>query len=97
MDFSPNLLKTLLKDGRVEIQDGVFLVSEGKALKPTVYVNDGALIIEFEAPFLYLHVEKLSTKRILNLVKPRVEYIKITDTSTLVKLSTLGEWEIGAD
>ena len=97
MDFSPNVLKELLKNGRVEIQEGVFLVSDGKALKPTIYVKDDALIIEFEAPFLYLHVEKLSTKRILNLVKPRVEYIKITDTSTLVKLSTLGEWEIGAD
>lgn len=97
MDFSPNILKKLLKDGRVEVQDGVFLVSEGKALKPTIYVKDDTLIIEFEAPFLYLHVEKLGPKKLLNLVRPKVEYIKITETSKLVKLSTLGEWEIGAD
>lgn len=97
MDFSPKVLKELLKNGRVEIQEGVFLVSDGKVLKPTIYVKDDALIIEFEAPFLYLHVEKLGPKKLLNLVKPRVEYIKITDTSKLVKLSTLGEWEVGAD
>jgi hypothetical protein len=97
MDFSPKFLKTLLKDGCVELQDGVFLVSDGKVLKPTIYLKDDALIIEFEAPFLYLHVEKLGPKKLLNLVKPRVEYIKITDKSKLVKLSTLGEWEFGAD
>jgi len=95
VDFNAKILKELLKIGRVEIQEGVFLVSDGKVLKPTVYVKEDALIIEFEAPFLYLHITKLGPKRLLNLVKPRVEYIKSTATSTVVKLSTLGEWEIG--
>lgn len=95
MNFDINSLKTLLKTGALEVQDGVMLVSDHNSLSPKIYMKDEDLIIEFEAPFLYLHVTKLGIKRVLNIVNPRVEYIKITPTSTVVKLSTLGEWELG--
>lgn len=95
MNFDINSLKTLLKTGALEVQDGVMLVSDHNQLSPKIYMKDEDLIIEFEAPFLYLHIEKLGPKKLLNLVKPRVEYIKSTPISTVVKLSTLGEWELG--
>lgn len=97
MDFNITSLKKLLKEGSLEVQDGVSLISENKNLKPIIYVSDDNLIVEFEAPFLYLHVTKIGPKRLLNLVKPRVEYIKFKPDSTVVKLSTLGEWEVGDD
>jgi hypothetical protein len=95
MDFNIASVKLLLQNGQLEVQDGVSLISENKNLKPVIYVSGNDLIVEFEAPFLYLHVTKIGPKRLLNLVKPRVEYIKFKPDSTVVKLSTLGEWEVG--
>lgn len=99
MSFKIEDLKELLIHGKFEVQSGVFLICENKVLSPKVYMSsDGeAIVIEFEAPFMYLHITKLGPKQLLNIIRPRVEYIKIKENSTLVKLSTLGEWEIGTD
>lgn len=93
MEFNITSVKTLLRDGQLEVQDGTFLVSDQKNLKFSIYMKDEDLIIDFEAPFLYLHVTKLGVKRLLNVIKPRVESITVTDKSYNVKLSSLGTWE----
>lgn len=97
MNFDINSLKTLLKTGALEVQDGVMLVSDHNQLSPKIYMKDEDLIIEFEAPFLYLHIEKLGVKKLLNLINPRVESITITDKSYDVKISTLGTWKFAKD
>jgi hypothetical protein len=94
MEFSIELLEKLLKDKKAEIQTGVFLCCDKGLIKPTVSLNnDNNVVIEFEAPFTYLHVEKLGPKRLLNLIKPRIESVTITPKSFNVKLSSLGIWE----
>ena len=93
MDFNLSTLETLIKVGKVEIQEGVFLTCEKHEVKPHLYVKDNSVVIEFSAPFVYLHVEKLGPKKLLNLVNPRVEYIIIKEKSYDVKLSSLGNWE----
>ena len=87
------LLEDLINSGKAEIQDGVFLVSEEKMIKPVIYGKNSEVVIDFDAPFVYLHVTKLGPKRLVNLVNPRVEHIVIKKTSIEVKISTLGTWE----
>lgn len=93
MEFNLNTLETLIKVGKVEIQEGVFLTCEKHEIKLSMYVKDDNVVIEFDAPFVYLHVEKLGIKKLLNVINPRVESIIITDKSYNVKLSSLGNWE----
>ena len=93
MNFSLETLETLLKDRKVEVQEGVFVCCDKQLIHLDMYLKNGSVVIEFAAPFTYLHVEKLGPKKLLNLVKPRVESLTITPTSYLVKLSSLGEWE----
>ena len=87
------LLETLLKTGKVEIHEGVSILSEKQLIKSSVYLKDGEVVIEFDAPFLYLHVDKLGPKKLVNLVKPRIETIVIKEKSIAVTLSTIGTWE----
>lgn len=93
MEFNLKTLETLVKEKKVEIQDGVFLTCENQEIKIHMYLKDGNVRIDFEAPFICLHVEKLGPKKLLNLVNPRVEYIIIKEKSFDVKLSSLGNWE----
>jgi hypothetical protein len=55
---------------------------------------DGNVVVEFSAPFTYVLITKLGPKRLLNLVKPRVESITITPKSYILKLSTFGNYEV---
>lgn len=94
MEFSLSTLQSLLVNKKVQVDEGVYLCSDSSTIKTVMTVNDDKeIVIEFDAPFTYLHVEKIGPKRLLNLVKPRVEVITISDTSIKVKLSSLGEWE----
>lgn len=94
MEFNLDTLQSLLVDKKVQVQEGVFLCSDSSTVKAVMTVNDNKeIVIDFDAPFTYLHVEKLGPKKLLNLVKPRVEVITISDKSIKVKLSSLGEWE----
>lgn len=94
MEFNLDTLQALLVDKKVQVDDGVFLCSDSSTIKTVITVNDDKeIVIEFDAPFTYLHVEKLGPKKLLNLVKPRVEIITISTKSIKVKLSSLGEWE----
>lgn len=94
MEFNLDTLQALLVDKKVQVDDGVFLCADSSTIKTVITVNDEKeIVIEFDAPFTYLHVEKLGPKKLLNLVKPRVEVITISDKSIKVKLSSLGEWE----
>lgn len=93
MKFNLSTLETLIKDKKVEIQDGVFLTCEKQTIKPNLYFKDNNIVIEFEAPFIYLHIEKIGIKKLLNIVNPRIESITIKEKSFDIKLSTLGVWE----
>ena len=94
MEFNLDMLQSLLVNKKVQVQEGVFLCSDSSTIKTVITVNDEQeVVIEFDAPFTYLHVEKLGPKKLLNLVKPRVEVITISAKSIKVKLSSLGEWE----
>jgi len=93
MEFNLKLLEELLKNKKVEIQPGVFICCDEGVIKPTILLKGGDLVIQFDAPFTYLHVEKLGPKKLLNLVKPRIESVRFTEKSILAKLSSLGEWE----
>lgn len=96
MDFKFGLdeLEKLLRDKKLEVQDGVFVCADEGVCKPTLFVgDDGFLHVEFEAPFMYLHVTKLGPKKLANLVKPRVLKIVFKKDTILVSLSSLGDWE----
>lgn len=94
MKYDISSLEALLKDGKLEVQDGVFIVCEKKIVHLDMYLKGENIVIEFAAPFTYLLVTKLSVKRLLNVVKPRIESLTITPKSYIIKLSTLGEWEV---
>lgn len=94
MNFGLETLEGLLKDKKVEIQEGVFLCCEKQLIHLDIFLKEGNIVIEFNAPFTYLNVEKIGPKRLLNLVSPRVESITITPKSYIVKLSSLGNWEL---
>lgn len=93
MEFNLNTIETLIKEKKVEIQEGVFLTCDSQEIKPHMFLKDGEIRIDFDAPFVYLHVEKLGPKKLINLVNPRIEYIIIKEKSFDVKLSSLGNWE----
>ena len=93
MEFNLSTLETLIKSKKVEIQEGVFLVCDQQEIKTYMYLKDGNIRIDFDAPFVCLHIEKLGFKKLINLVNPRIEYIVIKEKSFDVKLSSLGNWE----
>lgn len=93
MNFGIETLENLLKEKKVEIQEGVFLCCDKQLIHLDIFLREGNIVVEFNAPFTYLHVEKLGPKKLLNLVSPRVESVTITPKSYIVKLSSLGEWE----
>jgi hypothetical protein len=94
MEFNLATVQELLSKNKVQVEEGVFLCSDSATIRAVITLNDdNEIVIDFDAPFTYLHVEKLGPKKLLNLVKPRVEVITISDKSIKVKLSSLGEWE----
>lgn len=94
MNFGIETLETLLKEKKVELQEGVFLCCDKQLIHLDIFLKEGNIVVEFNAPFTYLLVTKLGVKQLLNLVSPRVESVTITPKSYIVKLSTLGSWEI---
>lgn len=94
MNYDLSLLEKLLKDKQVEIQDGVLICCEQQLIHLDIYLKNDNIVIEFAAPFTYLLVKKIGVKRLLNLVKPRIESITITPKSYIIKLSTIGDYEI---
>lgn len=94
MNFGIETLETLLKEQKVEVQEGVFLCCDKQLIHLDIVLRDGNIVVEFNAPFTYLLVTKLGVKQLLNIVKPRVESVTITPKSFIIKLSTLGSWEI---
>ena len=93
MEFNLNSLRQLILNKSVEISDGVNLLSSGE-INLKIYANDDDVIISFDAPFPYVHVTKVGPKKLLNLIKPRVEYIKLRSNSKVLKLSSIPEVEI---
>lgn len=93
MKYDISSLEALLKDGKLEVQDGVFVICEKKIIHLDIYLKGENVVIEFGIPFTYLHVEKLGPKKLLNLVSPRIESLTITPASYIVELSTFGKWE----
>lgn len=93
MEFNEDSVIKLLTEKKLEVAEGVFLHCSDE-INMKVYEKDGNVIIEFSAPFAYVHVESFGPKRLLNLVKPRVEYVKLTPKSRVIKLSSLPEIEV---
>lgn len=92
MNFGIETIETLLKEQKVEIQEGVFLCCDKQLIHLDILLRDGNIVVEFASPFTYLHVEKLGIKKLMNVIRPRVESVTITDKSYDVKLSSLGTW-----
>ena len=94
MAYDIGLLEQLLKNKEVEVQEGVSICCEKQIIHLDIYLKDGNVVVEFAAPFTYVLITKLGPKRLLNLVKPRVESVTITPKSYILKLSTFGNYEV---
>lgn len=88
MDFNfLEIFETLVLEHKVEVKEGVVLTC-GDEINPKIYRKDGKVVIEFGAPFPYLHITKMGLD-ISNLVKPKVNKIELTKTNINIWLSIL--------
>lgn len=94
MVYDIGLLEQLLKNKQVEVQDGVSICCDKQLIHLDIYLKNDNIVIEFTAPFTYILITKLGPKRLLNIVRPRIESITITPKSYILKLSTFGDYEV---
>lgn len=86
----------LIKEKELEVSDGVYIICK-EEIKLSIFEDDGAVVIKFDAPFPYLLVKKLGPKQLLNLVEPKIESIRIREESINIGLSSFPDFEIKRD
>lgn len=86
-------LITLVKDSKLEISDGIWL-NIGEQISVKIFQQRDDVMINFDAPFPYIHVTKLGIMKLANLVKPRVTGIAITPRVIRLEMDGLPSFEV---
>lgn len=83
----------LIQEGKTEVSDGVWLLS-GEQVSIRIYKERESTIVEFLAPFPYIHITKLGLMRLANMVKPRIQKVIIGPKTIKLEVDGLPDFEI---
>lgn len=88
-----NLFEQLVKNREVEVSDGVTLKC-GEEINLSILKDKGNVVIKFGSPAVQVHVSKMGPINLINVIRPTVESITITEKSFKISVDNAPDMEI---
>lgn len=88
-----SMLETLVKERSVEISDGIELKC-GEEINISIFEKGDEVVIKFGSPVVQVHVTKMGPVRLLNIVRPTVESVTITERSYKISIDNGPDMEV---
>ncbi len=95
MDYV-SVLEKLIKNRFVEISDGVELKC-GEEINISIFSKNDEIVIKFGSPAVQVHVTKMGPMRLLNLVRPTVKSVTITEKSYKISVDNAPDIEVARE
>ena len=87
------IFETLVKEKSVEISDGVLLKC-GEEINLSIFKDGDNVKVKFGSPSVQVFISKLGPAKLLNVVRPTVEHIVITEKSYNISIDNGPDFEV---
>lgn len=92
MKYLP-LFEKLVKEKSVEVSPGILLKC-GSEINLRIFEENNSVVIKFQSPVVQVFISKMGPLKLLNVVRPTVEYITITDKAFIIKIDNGPDIEV---
>jgi hypothetical protein len=91
-----DLFEELVKNKTVEVSDGVNIKC-GDEINLVISSEDGDPVIKFGSPAVQVFITKMGPMRLLNVVRPTLKSITITDKSFKISVDNAPDMEVARE
>jgi len=95
MDYV-SILEKLIKDRSVEISDGVQLKC-GEEINVSIFAKGDEVVMKFGSPAVQIYVTRMGVLRLLNIIRPTLEFLTISKKSYKISVDNGPDIEVARE